>query len=221
MAETAGAFWIAHTYQAQSAADVKAFLVESRIRPAWISSIHAIGSLDLAGYSAMGIPAGCVVYSWPQRVFSGHRVVHTAVRSILLGETEMALLLDSSAAVLLASHIAVGRHNLFPLATFGAFSAFNHSELPLLEKLASSLAVQSPESASPNALLIEGSSLKRPVKKGTRFENAAWVHNPEPDSALAGCCSVLDALFTSGRKHGLAVDVEPGGLTLYTSLERM
>lgn len=221
MVDPAGAFWIASTYQAQSAADVKAFLAESRIRPAWISSIHAIGSLDLAGYSAMGIPTGCVVYSWPERVFSGHRVIHTAVRSILLGETEMALLLDPSAAVLLASHISVGRYNLFPPATFGAFSAFNRNELPLLEQLISSLAVQSPETVSANALLIEGSGLKRPVKKGTRFENATWVNNPEPDSSLAGCCSILDALSASGKKHGLAVDVEPGGLTLYTSLERM
>lgn len=225
MVETAGAFWIAHTRQTNSPLDVSAFFKQSHLRPAWINSIHTLGPVVLPDLQAAGFKPECVIYRWGEPSFSQQRILHAALRSILLGDAELSLILvqtkTRSAAVFVASHLAVGRYNLFPQIAFEGFSAFNKNDSPLLDQVKTALDRQIEGTGKTNALLLSGLTSKRPVKKGSSFENAAWVAADEPPSGIFDCCSVVDALVSSRKKHGLAVDVELDGLINWTAMERI
>lgn len=224
MVEPAGAFWIAHTRQTNSPLDVIAFLKQNHLRPAWINSIHTIGSALLPDLQAAGFKQECVIYRWGEPSFSQQRILHAALRSILLGEAELSLILvqseSRSAAVVLASHLAVGRYNLFPQIGFEGFSAFNKNDSSLLDQVKTALDRQIEEAGKTNALLLSELRSKRPVKKGSPFENAAWVAADEPPAGILDCCAVVDALISSRKKHGLAVEVELDGLVNWTAMER-
>ncbi len=225
MVEPAGAFWIAHTRQASSLLDILSFLNQSHLRPAWINSIHTLGSAALPDLQAAGFKRECVIYPWGEPSFSQQRILHAALRSILLGEVELLLILvqskDSSAAVIIASHLAVGRYNLFPQIAFEGFSAFNKNDSSLLEQVKTALDRKIEGAGKTNALLLSGVGSKRPVKKGGPFENAAWVAADEPPAGILDCCAVVDAMVSSRKNHGLAVEAELDGLVNWTAMERI
>src|SRR5512133_3447123 len=166
MVEPAGAFWIVHTMQTNSSLDVIELLKLSHLRPAWFNSIHTLGQVVLPDLHAAGFKQECPVIPWGQPSFSQQRILHAALRSILLGEVELSLILvqskDRSAAVVIASHLAVGRYNLLPQIGFEGFSAFNNENSPLLDQVKTALDRQVEGAGKTNALLLSGQSLKRP-----------------------------------------------------------
>jgi len=221
MADPGGVYWISHTFQARSAPEISSFLAQTGVQPAWIDALTTIGPPDLQDAAGIDLKKECLITRWPEPSFSQHRILHSVLRSLLLSEFEMTLLLTRHAAVLLASHLAVGRRNLSPIAGFPVFSAFNLRNAPLLDQVEASVDARVQPEIAIHALLISGKNLKRPVKKGSAFEPAAWVSSIHPESGIADCCSVVDVLQTGKKKNGLAVEVETGGLVVYTALERM
>lgn len=225
MAEPAGAFWIAHTRLTGSTLDVAAFLKQAHIRPAWINAIHLIAAAGFPDLSQVGFKQEAVIMRWPEPAFSQQRILHAALRTILLGEAEMTLILaqgrNRSAMLVAASHLAVGRYNLFPQAEFVTFSAFNPEDSPLLEQIKTVLDRQLPEGTKTQSLLLAGQGIKRPVKKGSPFESAAWVSSAQAASGIDDCCAVVEVLNSSKKKNGLAVEIETDGLVNFTALERL
>jgi len=225
MVEPIGAFWIAHTRQTNMPLDVITVLKQFHLRPAWINSIHTIGSVMLPDLQLAGFKQECAVYRWGEPSFSQQRILQAALRSILLGEVELSLILvqseTRSAAVVLASHLAVGRHNLVPQIAFEGFSAFNKNDSALLDQVKTALDPHIEGAGKTNTLLLSGLKLKRPVKKGSPFENAAWVAADESLAGILDCCAVVEALISSRKKHGLAVEVEMDGLVNWTAMERI
>lgn len=224
MVEPAAAFWIAHTRQTNSPLDGLAFLKQFHLRPAWINSIHTLGSAALPDFQAAGFKKECVIYPWGEPSFSQQRILHAALRSILLGEVECSLILIQSetysAAVVVASHLAVGRYNLVPQIAFEGFSAFNKNDSSLLDQVKTALDRQIEGAGKTNALLLSEVGSKRSVKNGSPFENAAWVAANEPPAGILDCCAVVEALISSRKKHGLAVEVDMEGLVNWTAMER-
>jgi len=225
MVEPAGAFWIAHTRQTNPPLDILSFLKQSYLRPAWINSIHTLGPVVLPDLQAAGFKPECVIYPWGEPSFSQQRILHAALRSFLLGEAELSLILiqngGRSAVVVIASHLSVGRYNLFPQIGFEGFAAFNKTDSSVLNQIKTSLDRKMVSAGKINALMLSGQSLKRPVKKGTPFENAAWVAGDELAAGILDCCAVVDALTSSRKKYGLAVEVELDGLVNWTAMERI
>jgi hypothetical protein len=221
-------FWLASTTM-EASASIRDWMRSVRVNPRWLDEVVVTTPASTLRFDGLeGCPDSALIYRWQDWQQSQHLLLHNACREIVVGDRRLNLLISEAAAtttaVLLAAPAIIGIYNLSPLAYVEErFS--DHlltAEVDLLAQLETDLKKAERKPSQINSLLIDPGPCKKPIKSKTPFEGASWAKaQPGAEGGLAACHDVLNSLMTSGRKNGLALEVEPD-LNLYaTWIERI
>jgi len=227
MAEITQPFWLASA-TLDASASVADWLRSVRVQPRWLEEIVVFSSAQIRFDKIEGCRPSTLVYRWPDWQISQHLLLHQACREISLGERRLILLLaeapTSTTVLLLGAPAAVGLYNLDPLASAAPFLSehLENADVNLLEEIEPRLKKLDKKPSELNTMLISPGPCKKPVKSQTPFAPATWTKSlSNNEQAFESCQNVLAALTQTGKKNGLALEVDMD-LNLYaTWIERL
>lgn len=197
-------------------ASLSDWLRSVHIQPRWLDEVVVVSPyVSLRSTGLAEAKPNLLTYRWPGWKQSQHFLLQQACREIGCGERRLILLLSESEAVttalVLAAPAAIGIYNQIPLAYLDAWFALHieNTGASLFDALSEPLKKAEKKPQQLHTLFLTAGRMKKPVKSGTDYASATWTKpTSEPANAISACLDVLNTLTSSGKKNGLAVEVD-------------